>query len=1120
MAYGLRIRFEFKDDQDRYYAANLFQRDFTGAADVRELTGTPVVIEYGDSSSDDLPTVLGSMATLNFYAETGDDWGELYTADRRMFRLDIRQDNATTGQLYWTGWLMTEEYSETLTWEPSMSIKAYCGLGELKELDYKDASGYDYTGRKSYLTILADLLAKLNLSLNIHTAIDWRDTNMAVGDSFAQTFVDVEVYSTKSCREVLEQLLIGCRIMQRLGEWYVESYTALKRGNHTLYHYDYTGVALSTASETVSLKSGINQVDVWTEGKPMLERWPAHQKLQMKQNLAKRESYFLNHQFKKGLGNWTNETGFDYPFFPPAGSSESYIRLSGFLSGGIRQSIEINKPDGVFIFGVRMSAIGGQMLNSSGWVMNDFTFNHVIELKLVTPTQTYYLNDNNAWQTSACTLTVSGLRSERYANPANSTGYNFNWVDFEKTLTFPDTMVSGTLSVYLPVVAPFYINGGPSTYRTDICYTDIVAFEKGDVPSENAITGINHGSYINVKDGVSLLQGSLPVNANAPLVWAGGLSYTVSQYMQAKLWYLEGYATTYGYAELINLVLLSLRLSPLSTMQCNLVGGSVEKVYEELNQPGVDYVFAGGAYDIKTRTGDGKWVQLLAFAPLLIDIVTGETSGSGTSQVTNGGGTYPSYIINQGIENNYRLKYNPDLNRLEVSVSLHVFGNITASEEIAAWVAAAVASEVLAGLTAQAPLKKVSSSIVGLDYDVETLSVVDGKLTVIAGSGSGTGTVTSVALALPAELSISGSPVTVSGTLTAAWAAQVINKIFASPASGASGTPGFRTLVAADIPSLDWGKITTGVPGFLTAITSLMVTNALGFTPYNSSNPSGYLTAITKAMIEAQLTGAITSHTHAAYLNAITKAMVEAVLIGDISSHTHSSYLTAITKAMIEAQLTGAITSHTHAAYLTAITKAMVEAVLIGDISSHTHSSYLTAITKAMIEAQLTGEITSHTHAAKDVIQTLTYAATTLFDYTSGNAAKLTLAGNTILSLSNIPDGGRGIIQTLQDTTGGWLISSITHTGLTIIRKGQGNLTPSANAKDLIRYNRVGTLLFFEIVPQTITLYNDSGVQKWSIQLGTSDVLELRNASGTLEAVIDQSGNMKAKGEVTAYATI
>lgn len=71
--------------------------------------------------------------------------------------------------------------------------------------------------------------------------------------------------------------------------------------------------------------------------------------------------------------------------------------------------------------------------------------------------------------------------------------------------------------------------------------------------------------------------------------------------------------------------------------------------------------------------------------------------------------------------------------------------------------------------------------------------------------------VTSVGLSLPAELSVSGSPVTTTGTLSATWANQTGNTVFASPANGSSGTPGFRSLVAADIPNLDAGKITTGI---------------------------------------------------------------------------------------------------------------------------------------------------------------------------------------------------------------------------------------------------------------------------------------------------------------------
>jgi len=66
-------------------------------------------------------------------------------------------------------------------------------------------------------------------------------------------------------------------------------------------------------------------------------------------------------------------------------------------------------------------------------------------------------------------------------------------------------------------------------------------------------------------------------------------------------------------------------------------------------------------------------------------------------------------------------------------------------------------------------------------------------------AASPSGTVTSVALALPSIFTVSGSPVTTSGTLTGTLATQTANTIFAGPTSGGAATPTFRALVAADI---------------------------------------------------------------------------------------------------------------------------------------------------------------------------------------------------------------------------------------------------------------------------------------------------------------------------------
>lgn len=63
------------------------------------------------------------------------------------------------------------------------------------------------------------------------------------------------------------------------------------------------------------------------------------------------------------------------------------------------------------------------------------------------------------------------------------------------------------------------------------------------------------------------------------------------------------------------------------------------------------------------------------------------------------------------------------------------------------------------------------------------------------------GTVTSVGLALPGIFTVSGSPVTISGTLTGALATQAANLVWSGPTTGAATSPTFRSLVGADLPN-------------------------------------------------------------------------------------------------------------------------------------------------------------------------------------------------------------------------------------------------------------------------------------------------------------------------------
>ena len=79
--------------------------------------------------------------------------------------------------------------------------------------------------------------------------------------------------------------------------------------------------------------------------------------------------------------------------------------------------------------------------------------------------------------------------------------------------------------------------------------------------------------------------------------------------------------------------------------------------------------------------------------------------------------------------------------------------------------------------------------------------VYDGTTWEPGSCSSGSGTVTSVAVTVPSILSVTGSPITTSGTLALSLATQAANQVFAGPTSGGAATPTFRALVSADIPA-------------------------------------------------------------------------------------------------------------------------------------------------------------------------------------------------------------------------------------------------------------------------------------------------------------------------------
>jgi len=169
-------------------------------------------------------------------------------------------------------------------------------------------------------------------------------------------------------------------------------------------------------------------------------------------------------------------------------------------------------------------------------------------------------------------------------------------------------------------------------------------------------------------------------------------------------------------------------------------------------------------------------------------------------------------------------------------------------------------------------------------------------------SSPGAGTVTSVALSMPAEFSVAGSPVIAAGTFAVTKANQNVHLVYAGPGSGPAAAPGFRALVAGDLPagvgtvtsvaltftpSALFSSSVTGSPivGAGTLALTLGLANQTGnkFLASPTSGGSGPVTA--RLMVPADFPGqVVTTFSATPVFDASTGTSFKITLTGDVTS--------------------------------------------------------------------------------------------------------------------------------------------------------------------------------------------------------------------------------------------
>lgn len=229
MAYGVKYRLEFDDDNLKGKKVEILKDGYTGSVLPIIGTGNPVAISW-NNNDDFYNPIVGSDCTLNIYCTDTVSYDDFYTADEREYKVKVSyKDSSNNYQTYWEGWLLVDQFSEAVITKPfPITLKAYDGLGSLGGF----TAPIDLTnlGSKTLMFYIYNILNNINLGFDIYISNDIQKDGASGSDytiydqsTITQGSLLKDGSNLRTAKDVLEQLLkfTNARIFQSYGRWYI-----------------------------------------------------------------------------------------------------------------------------------------------------------------------------------------------------------------------------------------------------------------------------------------------------------------------------------------------------------------------------------------------------------------------------------------------------------------------------------------------------------------------------------------------------------------------------------------------------------------------------------------------------------------------------------------------------------------------------------------------------------------------------------------------------------------------------------------------------------------------------------------------------------------------------------
>lgn len=499
--YGVKYRFQFQSKDGKTHKTEILEKDYSESIIDVEGSVNPVVYRLrGEGNQEKFNTIIPSEIEFTMISQTEGQFSDLSTSDSQKFRIR----HTINSSVKWIGKVLVNQYSEDYVSPPyPISVIATDSLPLLIDFPFLDDNNLPFSGVYKQIDVIAFILSKLNLGLNIRSAINLYASSMAktsADDPLDQAYIDLSRYyiaqSEPTCAQVLGWILepYTASIIQWENKWFI--YRIEERVNDFDYReYDSNGnyVSNGTYSALINAKNSFesNRM-VWANRNQKIRVLPGYGSVRLIHDLGNKYNILEN-------GDFRLRSSYKYEFFTPqigvAPDLTGFEIVNNVPGSGVMIDYEKFDNDGIAVIFDSWLSRGLNYLNSKTYNLKTgnadklkiryrfkvqrsywkseptLGFNpYYVRVKMLVNYGNYFLRSDGNWTTTS--NTVSAI--------VTSDDYN-KFIDYEIVCNNPD---------------PSYING--ESFNIKLFFPDVNEAEFTSSTTAAAITSLKSLPTLNI----------------------------------------------------------------------------------------------------------------------------------------------------------------------------------------------------------------------------------------------------------------------------------------------------------------------------------------------------------------------------------------------------------------------------------------------------------------------------------------------------------------------------------------------------------------------------------------------------------------------------------------------